>query len=343
MQKQSIKYDAHAHAGSDILLMTERVSPGSFKDIGGLLDDMNAHGIEKSVVLPPVGTMYFNYFDRTDGALQPLIYLRSDGKTGQPMTCPYELENQNLFAAVYRHFEGADKRLLPFAAIHPTEKVDDQIRILEEIADNYGVIYGLKLHPTAIATPTIELLNKGKGFIEYAKSMNIPITVHSAVIERDKWSQPADILKVAEQNPDVRFAIAHMARFDGKSLERANDLPNCYVDTAALVLHVALAKEGHPVVKSGQDLFDSDYSDPYKVLADLVNKYPDTIIFGTDNPAHYWVEPSNDVGGEGIFRRIHTLTEEISPLRQLRENLKNKISQENTERFLFGNLENFVR
>ena len=247
------------------------------------------------------------------------------------MECPYERENLALFEGVYKRFSADQHRLLPFAAIHPSEKVDKQVLALEKLAADYKIC-GLKLHPTIMKTDVRHLLKSGKRLLEFAGAARIPIIVHSAVIETDKWARPEYILEVAQKNPQVRFSIGHMARFDRVALEKAHQLDNTYVDTSGFISHIHLAHQNHPGVKIGEQRFVSNYSNPNQVMNDLVTAFPGTIIFGTDNPAYYWIEEHAGT----LFEERNTLEDEMAPLNNLPDSLRKEISHDNARKFLFN-------
>jgi predicted TIM-barrel fold metal-dependent hydrolase len=144
-----------------------------------------------------------------------------------------------------------------------------------------------------------------------------------------------DVLEIVESLPELNFALAHTARFSRKALEKAAVLPNCYVDVSAFKIHCDLAVRDSPVVATGSDGFEADYADPAATLAKLAETYPDTIIWGTDTPYHYFAQKYLDQDGNMQDSKLMAPYDaEIKILRALPEDIVRRISYDNTLKFL---------
>ena len=72
-------------------------------------------------------------------------------------------------------------------------------------------------------------------------------------------------------------------------LERADAAPNVWVDTSALKIQVQAAFEGQSFMAPPGQRFDWDYSDHTVVMQRLMEKFPRTIVWGSDSPAYTYI------------------------------------------------------
>src|SRR5690606_21402023 len=134
-----------------------------------------------------------------------------------------------------------------------------------------------------------DLLTSGRVLVDFAAQHNLPFLIHSSIASYDGWSQAADILRVAEQNPQVRFCLAHSCRFDEPSLDRVAELPNTWFDISAHGIHCHAAVRNLPIVATRPRRFASDYENPATVLRDLADRYPRKLLWGTDSPFYSFI------------------------------------------------------
>ena len=135
----------------------------------------------------------------------------------------------------------------------------------------------------------------------------------------------------------MRIVIAHSAKFVKSVFDRANELPNCFVDLSAFIIHCQLAAQNQEVIPDKGNRFDANYEQPFEVMKKLVDAYPETILWGTDSPYCYWIQKYYDSDGVLHDQRLKARYEdEICLLKKLPYDLIRKITYENTINFLFG-------
>ncbi|MDD5597266.1 MAG: amidohydrolase family protein [Victivallaceae bacterium] len=317
--------DVHTHVGitMDGYLTGAYPYGMSFED---LVIRMKLLGVSRSVVFPFQSSYYLREKMHVFGANPQISF----------SVFPYENENTRLFEEIYSVFPEYSDMALPFVMFDPSVKVAEQVEHLEKIIAEYPV-YGMKAVTTYCKSFVTDFESKGAALKEFARKHNLPVLFHSSWLKDDIWANIADIIKIAENNPDLRICGAHMARFSADALEKAAGLPNCFIDSAALKIHCDLAlmnNEAIPPARKGR--FETDYSSPGKVLNDLAAAYPDTLIWGSDAPFYYYFkifgysEPTE-------FKLRANYDSEILALNALDAARKRKISYENTLKFLFGN------
>ncbi|MCK5843286.1 MAG: amidohydrolase family protein, partial [Victivallales bacterium] len=214
---------------------------------------------------------------------------------------------------------------------------DEQITELRKLEERYP-IYGIKINPVAVQSKATALLDAGKPFLDFAVDRNIPFVFHSTTVPNDIYSQASDILRIAETRTDLRFCLAHALIFNKRALDIAHELENVWVDTAALKIQVdvvnQLVEEG---VLSSNDLLDADFSDHRLVMKTLCEKYPDTILWGSDSPAYsfHCVRAQGD-GNIQNFAFLGKYEDEIAAINALAPDAQERVSNINTLNFLFG-------
>ena len=324
---QSALIDAHTHVGID---------PASFYDgsfpYAATADDMivrmDATGVGFAACFPFGYTAYFDLdaYRRGDFCHDP------DGSC----PAPYQFENERLCQEIYEAFPEYAGRLLPFAMFDPGRQPEAQAAFVETLAGRYP-IFGLKTVTSYIQSFITDLLSQGGCLLDLAARHDIPVTIHSAVMPGDPWANVFDILQVVRQRPDVRFAIAHTCRFDVRALDAAAALENCWVDLSAFHIHCTLAQQDHPAVAEKRYRFPADYDDHAAAMLKIVETYPETMIWASDTPGHYWMSQFIDESGQKVGVRLpcgpYTETRE---LRKLPETPQTQIGYMNTIRFLFG-------
>ncbi|MFA6713916.1 MAG: amidohydrolase family protein [Victivallales bacterium] len=317
--------DVHTHVGIAVEEYLTGAYPYgmSFED---LILRMKLLGISHSVVFPFPSSYY----------LREKMNIPDTGSEVSFSDFPYENENTRLFEEIYSVFPEYSDMALPFVMFDPSVKVDEQVEHLEKIIAEYPV-YGMKAVTTYCKSFVSDFDGKGSALKEFARKHNLPVLFHSSWLKDDIWANISDIIKIAENNPDLRICGAHMARFSAEALERAAGLPNCFIDTAALKIHCDMALMNNEAIPpDGKGRFETDYNSPGKVLNDLAAAYPDTLIWGSDAPFYYYfkifgyTEPFE-------FKLKANYDSEVLALNALDTARKRRISYENTLKFLFGN------
>jgi predicted TIM-barrel fold metal-dependent hydrolase len=229
---------------------------------------------------------------------------------------PYQKENEFLLYECELFGEG---HTLPFLAINPREKVREQLLQIKKWMKRYK-IYGLKFHTLATHSKATAL--RRTGFIELAKSHNLPIMIHAGF---SGSARPKYIFEIAKENPEVRFCVAHLADFSQElfNLLDIDFLPNLFIDPSPfMALCVAAAYEKNTERK------EFDFRRPDIVLRQLAERYSENLIWGTDEP---WTTPVDKFGN--IIERVD-YEDEVILLNSLPKYLKQKIAYENSIRFL---------
>lgn len=267
-----MRIDNHVHIGVDPLFYVNGWSPYAL-DVPRLLAEGADTGIDRWIVFP-----FVSYLGLDFAALR-----RGEIKTGPESEVPYTFENRRLLEEIARQNEENGKKLLPFLMADPGRFQNEQVREWESVIKNHRV-FGLKIQATIIRSPITALLEKGGIMLDFAEEHNLPVLIHSSIAPDDAWSQCADILRIAEARPDLRFILAHSCRFHRPSLDRVAELPNTWFDCSAHIIHCECAVRGLSTVAVPGERFDSDYASPARVLQDLAEAYPNKLIWGSDAP-----------------------------------------------------------
>ena len=120
-------------------------------------------------------------------------------------------------------------------------------------------------------------------------------------------------------------------------MDAGAELENCFVDFSAFHIHCRLAVENHDAVAQKKHRFPADYRNHAAAMQKIAEAYPDTMIWATDTPAHYFMGRFiNDVG-ETIWMSLpcDPQTETVE-LRKLPLRIRRRITYTNTLRYLFG-------
>jgi predicted TIM-barrel fold metal-dependent hydrolase len=266
--------DAHTHVGVDLLFYLKGYAPYGL-GWSELCEAGDALQVERFVVFP----MPTHLALRADALREGRI--ESDGAWEK---VPYAFENRRMASEIARHPQGAT-RALPFWMFDPAREPELQCEALRALHKEYPCA-GLKVQATIIQSPISSLLGAGACLLDLAEEKNWPVLIHTSVHPSDPWSPVADILRIVEARPRLRFNLAHSCRFDRPSLDRIAELPNAWFDCSAHAIHCDLAVQDRLSVAAKDRRFDSDYRDPVRVLADLAAAYPDKLLWGSDAPFH---------------------------------------------------------
>ncbi len=319
--------DSHAHLGVSVKAYASLEYPYA-QSLEDLYYRQRAGGVDVNVVFPFTPDLFFD----------PRALIRGECVPAQPplSPAPYALENRLLLREVFNYFPELAARFLPFISIDPGRLVAEQLDELHALEAEFP-IYGIKIVPVFCQSPVTNLLAEGRPFLDFARTRNLPLLLHTTADPRETYSTAALAFQVIDANPDLRFCLAHCIGFHRGFLDRAAALPNVFVDTAAMKIQVQLAHEGSEIMAAGDDRFPADYADHTRVMQALATAYPDTLIWGSDAPAYSYIARRKQGEGHYLdFRLKAGYDDEVAALHALPVGLRRRVSNENTLRWLFG-------
>ena len=325
LYQNEVIIDIHTHIGISPKFFYQYGYPYalSFED---MVIRMELLGIDHSVIFPFVDSAF--YVDDSSSSKVKTTIKYCD--------FPYETENRNMLNEINEIFPEYSQKALPFLMFDPSRETQKQADFMETLIDKYPV-FGLKTASTYTQSFVTDMETIGKPILDLARKKQLPITFHSSVHPKDPWAQADDIIALAERNPDIRFCIAHCARFLKPVLERANKLDNCFVDYSAFIIHCKLAVVDSESVAVKELRFDANYNDPFDVMMKLVKAYPNTMLWGSDTPFNYWIQKYYTVDEKLVEERLECgYKEETDLLHKLPKDIITKIAYTNNLRFLFG-------
>jgi predicted TIM-barrel fold metal-dependent hydrolase len=319
--------DVHAHAGINIKAFAENGFPYC-SSIEDLYYRQSSNGVDCSVVFPITPELFFDIpnYART-GKLIP---------AERPLSpAPFVQENRMLLNDVFRFCPEKASHFLPFVCVDPGRKVQEQLASLHELEQEFP-IYGFKINPVGCQTKVTKLLEEGEVFLEYARERNLPILFHVTTDPGEGFSGAADTFTVMEKHPELRYCMAHCIGLHRGHLDRANAMPNVWVDTSALKIQVELAHGGSPITPKPADRIECDCSNHLKVMQALVQRYPQTIIWGSDAPYHSYITKRLQAEGYYFeFRLKGTYEQEKAAWDVLSPDERRQVAL-NTLQFVFG-------
>ena len=319
--------DAHAHVGVSLKAYALVEYPYA-QTVEGLYYRQLAGGVDVNVVFPFSADLYFDPARLMEGEVT---------LAREPLSpCPYAVENRLVMREVFDYCPEISRRFLPFVCIDPGRAVAEQINQLEKLERDYP-IYGIKVNPVACQSHVTELLRRGRAFLDFARERDIPFLFHATTLPGEEYSQAADVFPIVERRPELRFCFAHCLLFHREFLERADALSNVWVDTAAMKIQVEWLREETGKTVPASQLVDADYDDHMQVMRTLCERFPDTMIWGTDSPAYSYVCRRKQAEGKFYeFSLKGTYEDELAALKTLPEPLQKRVSNRNTLDFLFG-------
>ena len=321
--------DIHAHVGVSIGAYARLEFPYC-QSLEGLYYRQKVNGVDYSVAFPSSPSLYFDIPTLVEeGKLVP---------SDRPLSsAPYERENRMLFTEIFRFCPEYRDRFLPFVCVDPIRAVAGQLKALCELEQEFP-IYGIKVVPVGCQSKVTGLLEEGEAFLDFAKERNLPLLFHVTVHPEEQFSQVSDTFKIIERRPELRFCLAHCVGLNREFLERANAAPNAWVDTSALKIQVQLAHENSPVMAPPSERFDWDYSDHTKVMRELLEHFPRTIVWGSDSPAYSYICRRLQAPGSYVeFRLKANYEDEKAALDALPPDVRERACAANSIAFLFGN------
>ena len=309
--------DSHNHVGADIMFWLRGDFPYA-QHLVTMTREGGALGVDRWIVFPFVINLSFEIEALRRGEI---VY-------GGIEKVPYAYENRRLLREVNELFPEEGKRCLPFVMLDPMREQAAQIAELRKLRGDFD-FHGLKIQTTMLQSFIRTLGEEGRGFIELAAEWDIPFLIHSSVGD-DPWAQASDILDIAEKFPHVRFCLAHSCRYDRECLDRVAALSNTWFDCSAHCIHCDGAVADLPYIASRARRFDSDFTDPARVIADLAAAYPAKFIWGSDSPYYSYVAM---LGSERIAL-ISTYEREVAALRAQSAEVVDRIANKNTRAWL---------
>jgi predicted TIM-barrel fold metal-dependent hydrolase len=311
--------DCHNHIGADLMFYLRGDFPYA-QHLVTMTGEGRALGVDRWVVFPFVLPIAF----RIEALKRGEIVFDGTGLE----KVPYAFENRRLLREVNELFPDEGKHCLPFMMLDPMREQAAQIAELRSLRGEYK-FHGLKLQTTMIQSFIRTLGEEGRGFIDLAAEWDIPFIIHSSVGD-DPWAQASDILDIAENFPHVRFCLAHSCRYDRECLDRVNALPNTWFDCSAHCIHCDGAVADLPYIAPRARRFDSDYTDPARVIADLAAAYPAKFLWGSDSPFYSYVA----MLGTGRIALISTYEKEVAALKANPPDVVDRIANRNTRAWL---------
>ena len=312
--------DCHNHIGADMLFYLH----GDFPYAQQLVDMTGVGGA--------LGITHWIVFPFVSYAAMDVSKFRS-GVVGFGGDClekvPYAFENRRLMEECHRLFPEEGRKTLPFVMVDPMRNTDAQAAELIKLRTEHR-FHGIKIQSTIIQADIKRLAHEGRVFLDLAREWDVPFLIHSSVLESDVWAQAHDILDIAEANPDIRFCAAHSCRFDKECLDRVNALPNAWFDNSAHIIHCQCVMEDRPNVAPPARRFDTDYTNPARVIADLAAAYPHKFMWGSDSPFYSYAA---EIDSE-VVRLVSTYANEVAALTASPPEVVERIASINTRRFL---------
>jgi predicted TIM-barrel fold metal-dependent hydrolase len=311
--------DCHNHIGADLLFYLH----GDFPYAQQLVQMQQEGG--------PLGITHWVVFPLGSYPAMDLTKFRAgDIGFGNGLeSVPYAFENRRLLEECQRLFPEEGKKTLPFVMVDPMRDTDAQAAELLKLRAEYR-FHGIKIQSTIIQADIKRLAHEGRVFLDLAREWDVPFLIHSSVAESDLWAQAHDILDIAEANPDIRFCAAHSCRFDRECLDRVNALPNAWFDNSAHCIHCVGAVGDLPYIAPRSRRFDTDYTDPARVIADLAAAYPHKFMWGSDSPFYSYAGEIN----HEVVKLISTYEREVAALKASPADVVQRIAATNTLHYL---------
>lgn len=309
--------DCHTHVGLFLKSLFDDKYPAS-GDVINLIERMDLHHVDYSIVFP-----FPDYYTQGDKTLYEKMMLII-GDT------PYKYTNERMITEIEQL---NISRLLPFFMFSINYAIDAQIEYMSKYAETKK-IFGLKYYPDSDMRKVDDLLKDGSEFIDFLIKYNLPLVIHcseGASTNSNGFSNPLDMICIAENNPKLRLCIAHMGQFNKELIDiiRTKKLNNVYLDTSP-ILHLCNVR----IINGLKNCLDLDYSDPLEVIKKMHELLPNNIIWGTDYPYTYTCNLNNEIHNKDFSR--FSYNEYYNLFNKIPVEIKERISNKNTIKFLFG-------
>jgi predicted TIM-barrel fold metal-dependent hydrolase len=257
--------DVHTHYGFNLINFYKTKYP-IVQDTIALSQLITENNISFAVTFPMPNSIYYDV---------PMLVEKGIFQATKFSDFPFEKENLYLLTQVkVFHL----KNILPFCSFSLNDKVEEQVKNLEELAAKYD-IYGLKFHTQGDHNSILEI-SKHPLLLDFIEKYNLPLMVHTG---NDEFSNPLNVLKIAQRYSHIRFCAAHLGRFNLNFFDAIdkNECSNLFIDTAPFTY---LCEQDSVKSKISNSVLDLDYSKIEDVFDFFTNKYPDKILWGTDTP-----------------------------------------------------------
>jgi len=317
--------DIHSHVGVNLQALVKQEYPFA-QSIEDIHYRQLSGPVDVNVVFPFTADLFFDPQALRNGELVP---------SPAPLSvAPFASENRMVLMSIFTFCPELKDRFIPFVQVDPGRMVSAQISELEALDDEFP-IFGMKVNPVMIQSRVSEFFEAASVFLDFARARNLPFLFHMAADMNDAYGQPKDVFRLAEENPDLRFCLAHCVNFDRALLRRVGELPNVWFDTSAVGLQVQMIRRGMPT-RPADLRFDADYSDPRRAVRALVEAYPDKAVWGTDSPVYTYICRRKQGEHTVDFNLKCSYEEEVAILDGLPEPLRTQACNRNSVRFLFG-------
>ena len=327
LHRKDVRIDVHTHVGTDPVNFQRGDYPyaQSAEDLRVRLDRW---ALDAAVCFPFLYTSYFALDAFVDGRM------RKSRSGGCPV--PYAIENERLCREIYEAYPACAGRLLPFMFFDPSRDPQGQVAVIDKLSKAFP-LFGLKSATSYIQSPITDLLKRGACLLDFASRRNLPVTLHTSVFPGDPWADVHAILDVVRARPDVRFGLAHTCRFDRRALDKAAELPNCFVDFSAFHIHCKLVQQGSPAIAAKMQRFTAPYRRHAAAMAAFAEAYPDMMMWGTDSPYYCFMSRFTDDAGKLVTMKLQCDTDtEINEFRKLPPATQRRLGHDNIIRYLFG-------
>ncbi len=158
-----------------------------------------------------------------------------------------------------------DDRFIPFISVDPNRK--DAIDILNRLYNKYSP-RGIKVYPATGFYPDDPRYDP---FWDTIEDMGLVVTTHAGMALApldEKYCHPSMMRRAAERHPDTKFIIAHLGgKFYDEMFPLMDACDNVCTDCSAL-----------------QGWFYEDKTMIHRRLGEMMSRYPDRVVFGTDIP-----------------------------------------------------------
>lgn len=319
--------DIHSHVGVSLQALAKQEYPFA-QSIEDIYYRQLSGPVDVNVVFPFTADLFFDPHRLCHGELVP---------AATPLSAaPFVSENRMLMMSIFTFCPELKDRFIPFVQIDPGRMVSEQIAELEALEKEFP-IYGIKVNPVMIQSPVSAFFGEASMFLDFARERDLPFLFHMSADMKDAYGSPKDTFRLAEENTDLRFCLAHCINFDRELLRRAGELPNIWFDTSAVGLQTQMIQRGMPS-RPTHLRFDTDYSDPSKAVRALAEAYPGKIIWGTDSPAYTYICKRKQGEHTVEFKLKCSYEDEVAILHALPEPLRSQACNHNSIRFMFGRL-----
>ena len=309
--------DCHTHVGLFIKSLFDDKYPAS-GDVINLIERMDLYEVNYSVVFP-----FPDHYTKSDNSLYEKVMLLIGD-------IPYKLTNERMINEIEQL---KITRLLPFFMFSINYAIEEQIEYMSKYAKSKK-IFGLKYYPDSDMRRVDTLLTDGNKYIEFLLKYNLPLVIHcseGASTNNNGYSNPLDMIQIAENNPELRMCIAHMGQFNKQLIDtiRIKKLNNVYIDTSP-ILHLCNVRQ----INGLKNCLNLDYNNPLEVIKSVYELLPNNIIWGTDYPFTYTCNLNNTKHNKDYLR--FSYDEYYKFFYSIPNDIREMISSKNAIKFLFG-------